>query len=120
MIAALPAGLAGALTPSVLGSSTPSSVVISNVGYLAGLVVLAAILVTIVVLRHRRPVSTEANLDSFHRGLAALAPDKVPGRHRQPQIPHAPLPSSQLRVQRAPVRADGGPPPEPSARSEPG
>jgi hypothetical protein len=120
MISTLPAGLAGALTPNVLGSSTPSSVVISNVGYLAGLVVLAAILVTIVVVRHRRPVSTEANLDSFHRGLAALAPDQAPGRRRQPQVHYSPLPATQLRVQRTSVRADGGPPPEPSTRSEPG
>jgi hypothetical protein len=113
--------LPSALAAPVLGASTPSSVVISNVGYLVGLVVLVVIVVSIVVLRHRRPTSTEANMDSFHRGLAALAPENPSGRRRSspPQARSDPV-SARPRVRGVPARADGSAPREPSTGSEPG
>jgi hypothetical protein len=83
MRAAMPA------TPAK-NTPTPSSVVISNVIYLVGAVALAAVVVAIVVLRHRRPTSVQSNMDTFHRGLAALAPGDPPLRRRPaPTSPHA-------------------------------
>ncbi len=61
-----------------------SGVVLSNLAYLIGAVVLAIIGGLIVWLRHRQPKSVDANVESFSRGLRALAPDPaVPatGRH---------------------------------------
>jgi hypothetical protein len=52
-----------------------SSVVISNLAYLVGAVVLAIIGGLFVWLRHRKPKSVAANVESFSRGLRALAPD---------------------------------------------
>jgi hypothetical protein len=74
---------------SVGTTSTPSSVIISNVIYVAGAVVLAAVVVAIVVLRHRRPTSVQSNMDTFHRGLAALAPGDPPARRRPAPAPPA-------------------------------
>ena len=55
-----------------------AGVVMSNLAYLIGVVVLAVIGGLVVVLRHRKPKSVEANMASFNRGLQALAPDKAP------------------------------------------
>ena len=52
-----------------------SSVVLANLAYLLGAVVLAVIGGTVVWLRHRQPKSVDANVASFNRGLRALAPD---------------------------------------------
>lgn len=53
-----------------------SSVVIGNLAYLVGAVVLAVVLGFVVWYRHRPPRSVESNVESFHRGLRALAPDE--------------------------------------------
>jgi hypothetical protein len=113
------------LAASAKHAGTSSSVVLSNVGYLIGLVVLAVILVSIVVLRHRKPVSTEAHMDSFNRGLAALSPGHPTGRRRS-----GPTPRSQAmrpdrrtpppRVRGIPAKADGVMPRRPSTGSKPG
>ncbi|HEX4864847.1 MAG TPA: hypothetical protein VFV02_12285 [Acidimicrobiales bacterium] len=55
-----------------------SSVVLSNLAYLLGAVVLAVIGGTFVWLRHRQPKSVDANVSAFNRGLRALAPDGEP------------------------------------------
>jgi hypothetical protein len=52
-----------------------SAVVLSNLAYLIGAVVLATIGGLIVWLYHRHPKSISANVESFHRGLQALAPE---------------------------------------------
>jgi hypothetical protein len=52
-----------------------SSVVISNLAYLIGAVVLAFIGGFAVWLHHRQPKSIDANVDAFQRGLKAIAPD---------------------------------------------
>ena len=54
-----------------------SGVVLSNLAYLLGAVVLAVIGGLIVWLHHRQPKSVDANVESFHRGLRALAPDST-------------------------------------------
>lgn len=54
-------------------------VVISNILYLAVALVVAILGALVVVLRHRKPKSVEANVASFHRGLRALAPDRPTG-----------------------------------------
>ncbi|MDQ6838034.1 MAG: hypothetical protein M3137_06790 [Actinomycetota bacterium] len=53
-------------------------VVISNLLYVIVALTVAVIGALIVVLRHRKPKSVEANVASFHRGLRALAPDQLP------------------------------------------
>lgn len=50
-------------------------VVLSNLLYPLVAVVVAALLCGIVVLRHRRPKSVEANMKAFNKGLRALAPE---------------------------------------------
>ena len=52
-----------------------SGVVLSNLAYLLGAILLAVIGGVIVWLHHRQPKSVDANVESFHRGLRALAPD---------------------------------------------
>jgi hypothetical protein len=73
-----------------------SGVVLSNLAYLLGAVVLAIIGGLIVWLHHRQPKSVDANVESFHRGLRALAPDSSgPGSSR-----HAATgPPEGLRIQ---------------------
>jgi hypothetical protein len=58
-----------------------SGVVISNLAYLVGAVVLAIIGGFVVWLRHRQPKSVDANVESFQRGLRALAPDEPVAAH---------------------------------------
>lgn len=55
-----------------------SSVVLANLAYLLGAVVVAVISGTFVWLRHRQPKSVDANVSAFNRGLRALAPDSLP------------------------------------------
>ncbi|HLI23660.1 MAG TPA: hypothetical protein VKU91_01795 [Acidimicrobiales bacterium] len=57
------------------------AIVLSNLMYLVGAVAAMVLLSLVVVLRHRRPKSVEANVKTFHRGLAALAPE---GSERRP------------------------------------
>ncbi len=54
--------------------------------YLAGAVAVAVVLVAQITLRHRRPKSLEANVESFNRGLRALSPD-APGKRRRRRAP---------------------------------
>jgi hypothetical protein len=51
-----------------------SGVVLSNLAYLIGAIVLAIIGGIVVWLYHRQPKSVDANVESFQRGLRALAP----------------------------------------------
>jgi hypothetical protein len=55
-----------------------SGVVLANLAYLIGAVVLAVIGGSVVWLRHRQPKSVDANVASFNRGLRALAPESIP------------------------------------------
>jgi len=67
------------------------SVALGNLAYLIGIVVLGVLGGLAVVLLHRKPKSVEANVNSFHRGLRALAPDSAspdrPAGHVQPFVP---------------------------------
>lgn len=54
------------------------AIVVSNLMYPVGAVAAIVVLSLIVVLRHRRPKSIEANMETFNRGLRALAPDTSP------------------------------------------
>ena len=56
-----------------------SSVVLSNLAYLIGAVVLAVLGGVVVWWRHRTPKSVQANISSFNRGLRALAPEGEEG-----------------------------------------
>jgi hypothetical protein len=67
-----------------------SGVVISNLAYLIGAVVLAIIGGIIVWLHHRQPQSVDANVESFQRGLRALAPDPAGfGPTQRPPTPES-------------------------------
>ncbi len=75
-----------------------SAVVLSNLAYLIGAVVLATIGGLIVWLYHRHPKSIYANVESFHRGLRALAPDGVQagsGRPAPPGVRIQPPPAAE-------------------------
>jgi hypothetical protein len=75
-----------------------SAVVLSNLAYLMGAVVLATIGGLIVWWRHRQPQSIYSNVEAFHRGLQALAPDAKHGGSNgiRPAV-------SGLRIQPEPV-----------------
>jgi hypothetical protein len=60
---------------SVVGTTVlGTSVVVSNLAYLGGALVMIVLLSTVLVLRQRKPKSVDANVESFNRGLRALAP----------------------------------------------
>jgi hypothetical protein len=64
-----------------------SGVVLSNLAYLIGAVVLAIIGGLAVWLYHRQPKSVDANVESFQRGLQAIAPDSSrPLATREPAV----------------------------------
>jgi hypothetical protein len=47
----------------------------ANLVYLAGVIVVSALISIVIVLRNRKPTSMEAGIDAFHRELKALAPE---------------------------------------------
>jgi hypothetical protein len=57
-----------------------ATVVVGNLLYVLGAVAGIVIGAVVVSLRHRRPSSVEASVDSFRRGLQALAPADPPPR----------------------------------------
>ena len=93
-----------------------SSVVLANLAYLLGAVVLAVIGGTFVWLRHRQPKSVDANVASFNRGLRALAPDSEPGAPSPEADIVAPSPmpprASGLRIIRSEPETEPEPEPE--------
>jgi hypothetical protein len=90
-----------------------SSVVISNLAYLVGAVVLAIIGGLVVWLRHRKPKSVAANVESFHRGLQALAPEGPPvprgGAHSRADVRRV---TAQPGVRVTPPRTVSSAPPD--------
>ena len=99
-----------------------SSVVLSNLAYLIGAVVLAIIGGFAVWLYHRQPKSVDANVDAFQRGLQAIAPDSSrpgPVRHS----PVGPAESSRIRPRSAvtlqPARGVPAPAPKAAAAAPP-
>ena len=59
--------------------------------YLVVPVAVAVILIVLVALRHRRPKSLEANVESFNRGLQALSPEAQSGKRRGRRPPAPPV-----------------------------
>ena len=47
----------------------------ANLLYLAGVIVVSALISLVIVFRNRKPTSMEAGIDAFHRELKALAPE---------------------------------------------
>ncbi len=92
------------------GTVATSSVVLSNVAYVAGAVVVMIVITTILVLRQRKPRSMEANVESFNRGLRALAPSEPPARRRPPPAQPDRAASVQFMTGpgRAPAESDPG------------
>lgn len=74
-----------------------TSVVLGNLLYLIGAVALIIVGSVAVVVYHHRPRSIESHVDSFSRGLRALAPGTPPRQRRwrrssQPQAVGRPTP----------------------------
>jgi hypothetical protein len=91
-----------------------SSTVLANLAYLIGAVVVAAIAVLLVWLKHRQPRSVDANMASFRRGLSALAPDDPERAAARPQEPArirpVPAPASvHVRLERPQPEEDESP-----------
>lgn len=55
-----------------------SALVLTNLLYVAGAVVVATLVSALYVLRHRKPKSMEAAIESFSKELRALAPEGRP------------------------------------------
>jgi hypothetical protein len=58
---------------------TLAALVLTNLLYVAGAVVVATVVSALYVLRHRKPKSMESAIESFSRELRALAPDEEIG-----------------------------------------
>lgn len=69
-----------------------SDIILQNVLYLAGAVALIIVLSVAVTLRHRRPTSVESHMDSFNKGLKALAPEGPPSKRKSRSQPGGALP----------------------------
>jgi hypothetical protein len=67
----------------VAGAVVVSALVLANLLYVVAAVAVATVVSTLYVLRHRKPTSLEAGIESFSRELRALAPDQPPGRSGQ-------------------------------------
>ncbi|HEX9547903.1 MAG TPA: hypothetical protein VF942_11220 [Acidimicrobiales bacterium] len=59
-----------------------AAVVLTNLLYVVGAIVVATLISALIVLRHRRPKSLEAGIESFNRELRALAPEQAAGPDR--------------------------------------
>ena len=62
---------------------TLAALVLTNLLYVVVPVVVATLVSGLYVLRHRKPKSVESGIESFSRGLRALAPD------RRPRVPRS-------------------------------
>ena len=51
-----------------------------NLIYLAGVVVVSALISVVIVLRNRKPTSMEHGIEAFNNELRALAPEQRSGR----------------------------------------
>ena len=86
---------------------------LSNLLYLAGAVLAAVVICTVLALRHRRPKTIEADMESFSRGLRALAPESVRSNRRA----NSPEPTIDLRATRRNQPPTRRLPPPPKHRS---
>jgi hypothetical protein len=86
---------------------------IQNLLYLVGAVAVATLWISaLYLLRHRKPRSMEAGIESFSRELRALAPDRRP-----PSAPdHGARPSGDLSNQRGQARGTRSPAPGANSR----
>lgn len=88
------------------------AIVVSNLMYLVGAVVAMVLLSTVVVVRHRRPKSIEANMKTFNRGLRALAPDTSPRQrpvtHESQRVQARPRSVQTINPSGAAPSGDGG------------
>ncbi len=80
---------------------------LTNLAYLIGAVVLASSSGLLVWLHHRKPKSFDANVESFNRGLRALAPEARPAEPRHSARARiATPPRSETAVPMRSVRLD--------------
>lgn len=64
-----------------------SALVLTNLLYVVGAVVVASLVSGLYVLRHRKPKSLESGIESFSRELRALAPERRGGVQRGERVP---------------------------------
>ncbi len=60
------------------------AIVVANLLYPVGAVAAIVVLSFVVLARHRRPKSIEANMETFSRGLRALAPENASAPENAP------------------------------------
>jgi hypothetical protein len=101
---------------------TLSAIQIQNLLYLVGALGVATVISALYVLRHRKPKSLEAGIESFSRELRALAPerrmapvrdrrsggDREPAEDRGGVRPH-PIVQTVASRTAAPTQVDPGP-----------
>ena len=57
----------------------------ANLVYLAGAVIVSALISIVIVLRNRKPTSMESSVDAFHKELKALAPEDRERHEQKPE-----------------------------------
>jgi hypothetical protein len=75
-----------------------ANVVMSNLMFPIGAVALAVVGTLLVMLRHHKPKSDEANMASFHRGLSALAPGGRSDGDGESGAPIGPAPAVRVAI----------------------
>ena len=109
--------MTAAAFPAASGPVASGTVVLSNLIYLVGAIVLMIVITAVIVMRQRKPKSLEANVESFNRGLRALAPDAPPSGKR----PAAAATSRAEAARRIEARrAAAGDKPQPDSSTETG
>jgi hypothetical protein len=92
-----------------------AALVLTNLLYLVGAVVVASLVSGLYVLRHRKPKSVESGIESFSRELRALAPERRADLDRK-----AKAPPSEMAEPTARQNAGAPPPNAGSDGADPG
>ncbi len=82
---------------------------IQNLLYLVGAIAFATLISGLYVLRHRKPKSLEAGIESFSRELKALAPERRPAAARDARpAQDSGHSGSRRRLRARPIARPGG------------
>jgi hypothetical protein len=95
-----------------------AGMVLANLLYVVGAIVVATIVSAFVLLRHRRPRSLESSIEMFSRELKALEPERPGGRPTIPGVGGRAAGAGGMRAHG--LRTRSAPPPPEDDRIEPG
>jgi hypothetical protein len=85
------------------------AVQIQNLLYVAVAIIVATVISAFYVLRHRKPKSLEAGIESFSRELKALAPERTRGPGREDRSAPMAVPTDGANGRPGPVGMDHRP-----------